>query len=218
MTSSHPAHSKRRLRNFLLDWRFQLKYTLMVVLVAVAVASVLGYIAYSFSKGQTQALTIQMADEPELVDPVTARDLRAYAEAYDRRILLGIVAGIGLLALALGLTGIIVTHKLIGPARKMRLMMEDVARGNLTIPPSKLRRGDELQDVYEAFSHMLSSIRSRHQRQVDELTQILEKLRQTGLTPELDARITHLEDNAATPGGSASSSSRGEEVGVPLRR
>ena len=52
---------KRHLRNYLLDPRFQLKYTGMVVLVTVIVASVLGSFAYRSSKAQTESMTIQMA-------------------------------------------------------------------------------------------------------------------------------------------------------------
>ena len=54
---------QRKLRNYLLDRRFQLKYTSMVVLVTVTVAGGLGYVAYGFSKGQTEALTAHIASQ-----------------------------------------------------------------------------------------------------------------------------------------------------------
>ena len=57
---------QRKVKNYLLDRRFQLKYTGMVLLVTIAVASVLGYVAYDFSRGQTEAFTAQIAAQPDL--------------------------------------------------------------------------------------------------------------------------------------------------------
>ncbi len=48
---------KRHLRNYLLQPRFQLKYTGMVVAChRSSIASVLGYFAYDYSRGQTESL------------------------------------------------------------------------------------------------------------------------------------------------------------------
>ena len=57
---------QRKVKNYLLDRRFQLKYTGMVLLVTLVVAGVLGYMAYDFSKGQTEAFTAQLAAQPDL--------------------------------------------------------------------------------------------------------------------------------------------------------
>ena len=63
---------KRKLRNYLLDKRFQLKYTGMVVGVTLVVASILGALAYRESKGQTEAMQVQLAMQPDL-DPRRSR-------------------------------------------------------------------------------------------------------------------------------------------------
>src|SRR5689334_20452856 len=113
-TFSDPArsHPPRRLRNYLLEPRFQLKYTGMVVAVTVAVASVLGYFAYSYSKGQTELLNVErMERKGDAVDERFIADLDRYARQADARVRIGVLCGIGLLALALGLTGIVVTHR-----------------------------------------------------------------------------------------------------------
>jgi len=192
-------HPKRRLRNFLLDWRFQLKYTTMVVLVTVAVAGVLGYIAYDFSRGQTEALTIEMAAQPEL-DPNVANDLRGFADAYDRRVLLGIVTGILLLAFALGFTGIVITHKVVGPAFKMRFLMREVARGNWDLS-AKLRKGDELQDVFESFGAMLARLRQQRAEYAQHLELILEKSREARLPAEVLSEMETLHNALRPPPG-----------------
>src|SRR5687767_2440986 len=91
---------KRRLRNYLLDPQFQLKYTGMVVLVTVLVAGVLGYFAYQYSHGQTEMFTLQQA-AAEGVDAEVMQFIRGEAEAEDRKVLLSIIAGIAILALTL---------------------------------------------------------------------------------------------------------------------
>src|SRR5688572_14963910 len=99
-TPAKTGPPKRKFRNFLLDKRFQLKYTGMVVVVTVAVAGFLGFFAYRYSVGQTEAMSIQIAMQPDL-DPQAANDLEGWARDQDRQVLMGIIGGILLLTLAL---------------------------------------------------------------------------------------------------------------------
>jgi methyl-accepting chemotaxis protein len=170
---------KRQLRNYLLDRRFQLKYTSMVVGVTLVVASLLGAVAYSESKGQTEALQIQLAAQPDL-DPQVAAHLDAFGKERDRQMLAGILAGIGLLTLALGLTGIVITHKIIGPAYRIRKLLATVARGHLRVDGA-LRKGDELQDVFGAFNDMVTTLRARQAEEIAQLDAALSKARSGGV-------------------------------------
>lgn len=170
---------KRKLRNYLLDRRFQLKYTSMVVGVTLVVASLLGAIAYGESKGQTEALQIQLAAQPDL-DPQVASHLDAFGKQRDRQMLLGILGGIALLTLALGCTGIVITHKLVGPAYRMRKLLATVAKGHLRVEGA-LRKGDELQDVFNAFNDMVNTLRSRQAEEIAQLDAALEKARSHGI-------------------------------------
>lgn len=178
---------KRRLRNYLLDPRFQLKYTGMVVGVTVLVAAVLGWFAYDYSRGQTESMTITLAMQPDLA-PEVASDLEGWAEAQDRKVLMGIVGGILFLALALGITGILVTHKLVGPAYKLKLLFGRIESGKLQLA-GRLRKGDELQDVFEAFANMVEALRAAQEREVAELDAAIEEAKRAG-TP--DEAIAHL--------------------------
>ena len=99
MPNPQGGSPKRRLRNYLLDPKFQLKYTGMVLLVTVAVASSLGFVAYGFSQGQTEALTAQMAAQPDL-NPETATDLERFAEQEDRKIRNAIIVGVLMLLIS----------------------------------------------------------------------------------------------------------------------
>ena len=165
---------RRKLRNYLLDRRFQLKYTGMVVAVTVVIAAVLGGVAYSYSRGQTEALSIQIAMQPDL-HPEVGADLERWAQAQDQRVLLAIILGIFILAATLGLTGIVVTHRLVGPAYKLKMLFREVGEGKLRIAGG-IRKNDELQDVFEAFSQMVEALRSRKMAWVDELSQVQQRL------------------------------------------
>jgi methyl-accepting chemotaxis protein len=184
--SARPGAPRRQLRNYLLDKRFQLKYTSMVVGVTLIVASVLGALAYKESKGQTEALQVTLAMQPDL-DKQVATNLEAWGQARDRQILTGILAGIAVLTLALGITGIIITHKLVGPAYKIKMLLKNVETGHLKVSGS-LRRGDELQDVFVAFHEMVSSLRDRQAEEVALLDAALDKAQATG-TPDDVLRI-----------------------------
>lgn len=149
------------------------------MIVTVVVASVLGYFAYSYSKGQTEMMTISQMEANIDLDPVVMQAIEADAQAADRRVLFSIVGGVAFLVFALGITGIYVTHKVVGPAYKMRLLINEVATGRLRLA-GRLRKGDELQHVFLAFADMVESLREAQAREVAELEAAIEKARETG--------------------------------------
>ena len=178
---------QRKVRNYLLDRRFQLKYTGMVLFVTVAVAGVLGYVAYDFSKGQTESFTAQLAAQPDL-DPDTARDLEQFAKQEDRKVRNAILAGVLLMTLALGLTGIIVTHRVVGPAYRMKRLFKHVGEGHLEVTTG-IRKGDELQELYHSFAEMIESLREQRAEDIERLEDTLIKMEAAGVQ---SAYITEL--------------------------
>ena len=168
---------KRRLRNYLLVPGFQLKYTGYVVGVTLVVASALGYFAYRESKGMTDSLMISLSMQPN--PPSNIEEL---ARQEDMKILAAIVGGIFTLTLVLGVTGILVTHRLVGPAHKLKLLMGDLAKGKLKLRGG-LRKGDELQDVFLALDGMVNEMRRRQAVEVEILTGAIDRARKAG-TPE----------------------------------
>ena len=170
---------QRQVRNFLLDRRFQLKYTGMVLAVTVAVAGVLGYFAYRYSKGQTEALTAQIALQPDL-NPEAAKDLQGFAEKEDRKVANAILVGVLILVVALGLTGIVVTHRVVGPAYRMRRLFDEVGDGRLHLTTG-IRQGDELQELYRSFSQMVESLRHQRTEEMEALEETLAKMESAGV-------------------------------------
>ncbi|MDH3819425.1 MAG: hypothetical protein OES21_12460 [Myxococcales bacterium] len=179
--------TQRRMRNYLIDRRFQLKYTGMVLLVTVTVAGGLGYLAYGFSRGQTEALTAQIMAQPDLAAD-TASDLEEFAQQEDRKIRNAIFVGVLLLTLALGLTGIIVTHRVVGPAYRMRRLFEHVGEGKFEVTTG-IRKGDELQELFHSFADMVESLRDQRAEEIEQLEETLIKMESAGVQ---SAYITEL--------------------------
>ncbi len=188
-----PGRKQRQLRNYLLDPKFQIKYVSMVVGVTVVVAAVLGFIAYGYSRGQTEMLTMaKMAQYAEL-DNQTYEFIRAEAEKADRAVIWAILGGIAVMVLSLGLTGIVITHKLVGPAYKMKRLLGDVRDGHLRVD-GKLRRGDELQDLFEAFEEMVSSLRAAQEKEVEQLEAAIARAREAGTPDEALQQVEMVKD------------------------
>lgn len=200
---------KRRLRNFLLDSRFQLKYTGAVVVVtiisAVLVTGIVGgwagQKAYEFSRGQSEMLTMQQGGGGEYVSD----ELQAYLEEEARQrdeevkdqivgtIVTMVVVVSLVLTLILGFTGIVITHKIVGPAYKLKLLLSDVASGKLNVRGG-LRRGDELQDVGDAFKSMVSALRERREEELAQVDEILEAAKDADSNEDVVDKITALRE------------------------
>lgn len=158
----------RRLSNYLLDKRLQLRYVLVVTLVSALIAGALGYLIYRqehrASADLVEGLADLTGDDDSLAEygRETANDI----EARDRRLVFEMI-GVGL-ALTVILSGylVIMTHKVAGPLYKIGVYMEDMAEGRLgTITP--LRKGDMLQDFYGQFGEAHHAVRDRLRRDAE---------------------------------------------------
>lgn len=177
----------RSWRNYLLEPSFQLKYTGMVVGVTLAVSAVLGIFAYRFSLSVSDSTKIMLVNDPNLSQENLDRMLRD-VDANDQKVALSIVGGVALLCVALGITGILVTHKIVGPAYKLRLLLRHMANGRLELT-GRLRDGDELQSVFAELEKMVDSLRRIQQEEIDDLEAGIEQARRAGVTEQ---QLVHL--------------------------
>jgi nitrogen fixation/metabolism regulation signal transduction histidine kinase len=182
---------KRRLRNYLLDARFQLKYTGMVVGVTLVVATILGYVAYEQSRGQTEMMQLNLMESG-----ATEAFIQDAADEYDRNLLLGIIGGIAILVVSLGVTGILVTHRVVGPAYKLKSLFNHVADGHLKLY-GKLRKGDELWDVFLAFEAMIERLRANQSHEIEQLESIIDRAKAAGAGETVIADLEGLRDRMA---------------------
>ena len=112
--------------------------------------------------------------------------------------LLAVLGGIAVLALALGVTGIVVTHRLVGPAYRLKQLLRDVSDGHIHVG-GKLRKHDELQDVFEAFQQMVENLRGAREQDIEELDRALDKARSAGASEEVaGARARRARSHAVT--------------------
>jgi HAMP domain len=184
----------RRARTYLLDPRFQLKWTGLLVGSVLAVTVALGVViartadeaAFNAELASTQAATSakllhMFAETYQDVDPDLAKtldkdddeverqyqrdldDLNARRGQVDQqkkkiiRLLLGGAAGVSLI---LALLGIFITHRVVGPAFRMKRLLRQVGTSRFDMDVIPLRRGDELGDLFETFVQMTFSLRA----------------------------------------------------------
>jgi nitrogen fixation/metabolism regulation signal transduction histidine kinase len=245
-----PGRHQRRLRNYLIDRHFQLKYSGYLVGIAVLLSLCLGTILWRTSQAvlaqshkavqqgeQVVARGREVLSESRKVsavvqmnivrDPVYSQSpalLEAFksdAEKQDARLaeqqkalegqagalkqqaedlhdrqtgmFLTLCGALTLLVVLVGLAGIVVTHRVAGPIYKMKRQIREVGRGRLEVP-SKLRRGDELVDFFEAFETMVQSLRRRQEGEIAELEKVLSELEARVAPSDLE-RLRRLRDD-----------------------
>jgi hypothetical protein len=171
-------------RHYLLDRGFQLKYAAVMALAGLAVAAIFGLWVHQ-AHAQATAL---LAPDPET---------RALLEKSDR-VLLGVLAGIAaLLAAALGLLGVVITHRVAGPVFVMGHYLDVIARGRYPRMRT-LRRSDELRRFFAVFLAAVEALKARERRHAEVLEDAAHRMRGVvSRAPELAPAIDALETAAA---------------------
>jgi nitrogen fixation/metabolism regulation signal transduction histidine kinase len=86
-------------------------------------------------------------------------------KARQTSVLVTIFGGLLLLVLALGVLGIVFTHKVAGPIFKMKRHLRHIRAGQLK-EPAPLRRGDDLQDFFDEMCGAIRSLREREREDI----------------------------------------------------
>lgn len=107
--------------------------------------------------------------------------------------MVALIAGLTLLVVLIGLLGIYFTHKVVGPIYKMKMLLRQVGEGKLNFQ-SRLRKGDELQDFFEAFAGMVEQLKARQAAELAELEAALDLAKGGGASDAAVARITKIRD------------------------
>ena len=185
---------KRRVSNYLLDKRFQIKYTLFVLVISLAIFGVLGWLYYSEVKATTELMEVDDRFEQVLqqegldlaLDDEYAQefdqDMRLEAESRDTKTSIVLFIAVGMLVLFLAVGGIYMTHKMVGPLYALARFMNAAQQGNWK-GIRTFRKGDEFAHLAEQFQKLARSIKVRHE---EELV-ILEKMAAAHAKGDLDA-------------------------------
>lgn len=129
-------------RKYLINRRFQLKYTVIFLVLAAVVAGILGYLLYHTVRENSQLITMDNPDANEAVQTLLRdQDLQVLYKIF------GLLAG---MVIAIAAVGIFVTHQIAGPALILTRSLNQIAAGKLPVL-RPLRKGDELGELFEAL-------------------------------------------------------------------
>ena len=213
---------KRQLKNFLLMPGFQLKYTGAIVVISTLLCSGLGYVVYQRTQeAYTQTKTaLQSAEDANktalesskmlamenaaMGDALAKADAEYAAKAKEieqravglaaesQRTVLYLGGFLGLLVLALGAFGIIMTHRIAGPLFVLSRMFQNIAQNNFHLYKRSLRKGDEFPEIFEkgvtAIDHLAAATRNDNTRIAESLT-LLETLKSKGADAHVISQI-----------------------------
>jgi hypothetical protein len=139
-------------------------------------------------------------------DPEFAKQLQARSDAMDKAFeaekqiviqarldlvnqqkwtLIGLFGALIAFIAIVGLGTIVTTHRIVGPLFRVKRMANEVAAGKIKPPAYGLRPGDELKDVFDAFSNMVTQLRARQVAELAALDQAIAGAKEKD--PQLEA-------------------------------
>ena len=170
------ASQKRswRRRTYLIDREFQLKYIIMLASIGAGSMGLFGALAWWAHTAALEAGT------------------GAEGFAGMTILWLTLLAVVGT-ATALGLFGLVFTHRVAGPVYVMNLYVEALAAGHYPrLRP--LRKYDELKKFFDRFSHAVERIRAREAEEAEALGRALAVFQPLAQSEEARAALKALED------------------------
>ncbi len=193
---------KRKLSNYLLDKKLQLRYVLVVTILSGVIAGALGFMIYQQRRAASESiekdlatLTQKDASQDQFQEQI-AHDLQS-----DDQALVYKMVGVGVgLVIILSLYLILMTHKVAGPLFKVSMYFDRMSNGRLGVV-TPLRKGDMLVDFFTSFKDMHDTVRGRAQEDVVTMEAATQALRRADadskLTEALDALDKHVVDRKA---------------------
>jgi len=187
---------KRKLSNYLLDKKLQLRYVLVVTILSAIIAGTLGFMIYDQRRIASESIEKDLAalTQSDANNQSFQENVASDLESEDQALVYKMIgAGLGLVVI-LSLYLIIMTHKVAGPLFKVTLYLDRMADGRLgTVTP--LRRGDMLVDFFDNFKTMHEAVRAREAADVETLERVAAGLRTSdnrSLTEALDELDKHV--------------------------
>jgi nitrogen fixation/metabolism regulation signal transduction histidine kinase len=218
-----PVKYKRSVRNYLIDSKFQLKYTSFILIAAIAISGVMGVFLWRTSgevvaesqkvveqsKKVSDVVKMSIKDDPVYGDnPALAAEFTKASQEQDNQIqaqqdglvrqqqtmLYTLVGALAFMVFLIGVLGIYFTHKVAGPIYKMKLLLNQVAEGRFKVN-AKLRKGDELQDFFDVFANMVENLRARKATEVGLIEAALEDAKGKGVSEDALALFAKVRDD-----------------------
>jgi hypothetical protein len=201
-TGLRPPSGKhhRKLSNYLLDKKLQLRYVLLVTILSALIAAALGYMIYDQRRTASESIEhdLQALTQTDASHQEFQQQISLGLESDDQALIYKMAAvGLGLVII-LSAYLVIMTHKVAGPLFKVSMYFDQMADGRIgKVTP--LRHGDMLQDFYGDFKDMHEALRTRSLADVAAMEQALTALRDGSdaetrrkLDSALDALAQHI--------------------------
>lgn len=147
-----------RRRHYIVDRHFQLRHTLGLSLVSLAISGAFGATMYKVHLENTAILA------------VTPEFLPLVREA-DHDTLLLIVASSLAIAVAMVFVGIWATHRIAGPLWVIAHYVDILGRGRYPVI-RPLRKGDQLREFFQRFGQAVEALRERDRAEAEQLEQL----------------------------------------------
>ena len=174
---------KRRLIP-IVDRAFQLKYTGIILLVAAATSTVLGFFLLKAYREMNEVIGLA-AISPEIGAKLDADDAR--------KVFTIIVASLVGEVVVLGVLGIYITHRVCGPIFVITRHFGTLLDGRYpTFRP--LRSSDEFAPMFELFKQWVDKQRDRDAAEVSKLNKAMAAARDKGVDAETLAALQTLVD------------------------
>jgi methyl-accepting chemotaxis protein len=154
------AHHRR---TYLVDPGFQLRYAALLAGAGAVLALLCGLWLHQAHLQATELL------------PLDA-EARALVERTDLELMGALVGITALMALALGVLGVLITHRVAGPVLVLGRYLQAFAAGRYPRVRA-LRRGDELQRLFGAFADGVEALRDRERAHADLLDEAAARVR-----------------------------------------
>jgi len=181
------------MKNYLIDRRYQLGWVARVALVVTIIVAIMGYFLYDTLSESIEMMAIQAMEAAALTEDAQAAII---SHGQKDKFITGVVLAATLIGLVvvLSVLTIVVTHKVAGPVYKLKRLLGSVDGTHLQLW-EKLRKGDELHDVFEEFAAMLRRLREARHLDIQRLESIIASLEQRGVTGEAIESLRKMGDD-----------------------
>ena len=172
------AQPNKRRSIPVVDKAFQYKYTAIIVAIVVVVSAVLGYLLLHSYWEMNRIMDLAL-ESSAISDKVNGDDaLRVFYIS---------LAFLVFEVLALGVMGLIITHRVCGPVFVIQRDLTTMLDGKypLTRP---IRQGDEFRETFKVFTAVVESLKKRDADEVEILNHAIAAARQKGV-PESDVAL-----------------------------
>ncbi len=143
--------NRRKLRNFLINPRYQLKYISLLTATGFVLTIFNCAIFYYFIR-ENYSILVELVPMQEQVRN------QLYSELY--QIIVYLTIGSVIFLALIALVGLVISHRTAGPLYHFKRVFNEI-KGGKTQARVMLRPTDDFQDVAQAFNEMMNSIEKK---------------------------------------------------------